>query len=63
VNEITRIQGLNKFILASKTEALAVQMSVVNVASDKRGQNNLIGDFLIFCFYLIGDDYGGGITF
>jgi hypothetical protein len=38
---------MNKFILASKAEALAIQMSVVNVASDKRGHNNLIGDFLL----------------
>jgi hypothetical protein len=37
-------------------------MSVVNVASDKRGHNNLIGDYFYCFFYLVGDDFGEGIT-
>jgi hypothetical protein len=38
---------------ARKTEALAVEMSIVNLSSDKGGHNNLIGDFFLLILILI----------
>jgi len=57
VNEITQTRGYNIFIFASNSEALAPQLSVVNVASDESNEKN--GSFLRGITTIV--DYGEDI--